>query len=74
MAGVALRRGVCPGYAAEQHVHELIQQHLVAVNLLHLFHDAAARPVVVGIGQPVVLEIVVTEAKNMEKWAKEDQK
>ena len=25
-------------------------------------------------GQPVVLEIVVTEAKNMEKWAKEDQK
>ena len=25
-------------------------------------------------GQPVVLKIVVTEAKNMEKWAKEDQK
>ena len=52
MAGIALGSCVRPGHAAEQYVHDLIQQNFIAMDLLHAFHDAAPGPVVVRVGQP----------------------
>ena len=52
MAGIALRRGVRPGHATQQYVHDLIQQNFIAVDLLHAFHDATPGPIVVRVGQP----------------------